>query len=435
MAVSTACYILMAYGLERTSHFWLAGVFVTLFTAYALTGSLLMRLSKDQLTFLTVCAVTFRVIFIASIPALSDDFYRFLWDGRLIVMGMDPYCCTPQQVIAQHEVPGATMLYNMLSHRDTYSTYPPLVQVFSALAAWVGLDHGIRVEVMMLRLPIIFAEIGSIFLLRKILRKMRRPRRYMLLYALNPLVILELTGNLHHEAFVVVFMLICIHMMLSFSWVAAAASHALAVGSKLLPLIYLPAIFYHLRRKHRLAYLATAVFVSAVLIVPLASAGWSEGLGLYFTKLEFNPSIWAVVRTVGWWITGYNIIAFGGPALSLVAAFLIFWISWRSRLQEENVKYLGNLPMTLTWCLTIYLLFATTVHPWYLVPLVPLGIMAGVRFPLVWSGLASLTYLGYTTLGYTHHAWIGLLEYGLLGMYLALEYRRGKLNLPWQVRR
>src|SRR5690606_20489275 len=76
-------YSSFAYGLERTDFIKL----LTLYTALFFLFYKLVNIFKHHVRFLTWIAFGFRSIFIMAIPNLSQDFYRFIWDGRLIVEG------------------------------------------------------------------------------------------------------------------------------------------------------------------------------------------------------------------------------------------------------------------------------------------------------------------------------------------------------------
>jgi len=72
----------------------------------------------------------------------------------------------------------------------------------------------------------------------------------------------------------------------------------------------------------------------------------------------------------------------------------------------------------------VYFLFATTVHPWYLGTLVALATCTTFRFPMVWSGMAVLSYAAYQTPSYQENLWLVALEYGAVLAILATEVRR-----------
>ncbi len=114
----------------------------------------------------------------------------------------------------------------------------------------------------------------------------------------------------------------------------------------------------------------------------------SKSLDLYFRSFEFNASLYYLFREIGTFIMGYNPIATIGPFLGLTSISLILFFSWSPRLKF-------SLPERWLFVLTAYLLCATTVHPWYVVPLIALGSLTSFRFPIVWSAVLPLTYVAY----------------------------------------
>ncbi len=76
---------------------------------------------------------------------------------------------------------------------------------------------------------------------------------------------------------------------------------------------------------------------------------------------------------------------------------------------------------------TIYLFFATTVHPWYLTPLILLSALSGLRFPILWSMLIYLSYYTYITPAYIESQMLIAIEYGLLAIYLIYELLKSEL--------
>jgi hypothetical protein len=80
------------------------------------------------------------------------------------------------------------------------------------------------------------------------------------------------------------------------------------------------------------------------------------------------------------------------------------------------------------WIYGIYLLFTTTLHPWYVIPILVFSIFTTYRFAVLWSFLVFLTYSGYTTSGYTENLWVVGVEY--LSILLYLGYELWKYNAP-----
>ena len=98
---SLAFFTAFAYDLVRTDYIKL----VSLYTALFFLFYKLIQLTKHNLKFLTWIAFMFRAIFILAIPNLSQDFYRFIWDGRMILESFNPYLYTPESFIANGEFP------------------------------------------------------------------------------------------------------------------------------------------------------------------------------------------------------------------------------------------------------------------------------------------------------------------------------------------
>lgn len=422
-ALSASAYGALGFGVTRENHEGLVLCFSVIWGAYAWWIYRLPYLRHIEVIMLVICAMAFRVLFLWTLPGLSDDVYRFLWDARIGLIGANPFAFTPDQAMQSLPVQDADALYPLLNNHTSYSTYPPFTQMLSAAAVWLANDAGLRTEMLLLRIPVLIAELVTIGLLVLILRALGRSGRLALLYALNPLVVLELSANFHHEVYVIVFLMGMIYMALKRRHWLATFGLILAISVKILPLIHVPAWLFRWPRKTAVALGFAILAGSTLVLMPLASAGWSDGLGLYFHRFEFNPSLWAIVREIGYWFIGYNIIGFGGTALALAGGILILLISIREPVSFTTTEGVLKLLRVMVWTWFVYLLCATTVHPWYVVPLVPLGILAGIRFPLVWSALVMLTYFGYRAGGYHHDAWIGLTEYGFLFVFILVEFK------------
>ncbi len=147
------------------------------------------------------------------------------------------------------------------------------------------------------------------------------PARNILLYALNPLVIVELTGNLHFEALMITFVLASVYLLRRQKLVLSGVAMALAVCTKLLPLIFLPLYLRRLGWKTALLFYAAVGAASAALFLPLITpelvTGMRDSVELYFQKFEFNASIYYLIREVGYYQKGYNIIQQAGRWLAI----------------------------------------------------------------------------------------------------------------------
>ncbi|MEM8938139.1 MAG: hypothetical protein AAGC64_02205 [Bacteroidota bacterium] len=403
--------------IERYQSAALLTAFVSSFISYLF---LLQEQKSDRLLF--VFGLLARFVLFFSLPSLSDDVYRFIWDGLLLKNGIHPFSALPESYLAQ-EIPGLDKeLFEKLNSPNYFTIYPPFNQAIFWLS--VNLSTSWLTSVNIMRSILVVADIGSFFLLRKTLEQYKKDKHLAFWYFLNPLVVLELTGNLHFEGLIVFFLLMgALAFEQQRDWLSVSG-FGLAIGTKLLPLIYLPSLFFHgLEMKRWWIAIASAI-LGAMTILPMFNEtlinGMTSSLELYFRKFEFNASLYFIAREIGFLIYGYNNIAKIGPLLSVLSLMSILGVSVVAYLRK------WNLFKSFLFILTIYLFFATIIHPWYIIPLIAFGILSRYRFPILWSFLIFLTYLGYTTSGFELPMWVVFLEYLSVSTFAVIEMRKLK---------
>ncbi|MDP5121895.1 MAG: hypothetical protein NWQ46_09895 [Spirosomaceae bacterium] len=420
LGLSVLLYVVLAYFLERQQILLLLSVWGMLFVGY-------FFLIKEEANYLVFAGVVFRLIWLFATPALSDDFYRFAWDGRLLINDFNPFQYIPADLMQMPKIASqinAEELFQSLNSPNYYSVYPPLNQYLFGLASFIS-GNNLQLNVILLRVIILLAEGGTLWLLHKI-KTEQKLKISIAVYALNPLVIIELTGNLHFEAVVIFFLILTYYLLTTKTalWKPALAL-ASAVCVKMLPLIFLPLIVNKIGWKKGITFGFLVGLFCVLYSFPLLNLeiiqNISVSVNLYFKSFEFNASVYYVVREIGFWIYGYNIIGFAGRALSIIAFLLIMYVSFR--------KSSGSIVLpTAAAILTIYLLFATTVHPWYITPLVLVSCFTNLRYALAWSALIPLTYFSYTTIPYKENLWLVGLEYSVVfGLLIWEIYNKKRL--------
>lgn len=426
-------YWWIGYEIERTQSKTLILVYGSLFLVYGLVVT--RSWNTIQIRWWMGVAVLLRLIFLLSTPVLSDDFFRFVWDGRLLVAGFNPYLYLPSEVVNTPLFSTAnlsTTLYEGLNSPNYFTVYPPLNQLFFGVAAWIGGDN-IQLSVVVMRLIILMAEVGNCWLLSSPQNLGIQPpaKRKIngLAYALNPLVIVELTGNLHFEAVTLFFVLLAIRW-LNRPWgkdsyfIPSAVALGLGASVKLLPLVFLPLLVRRIGWQKAIIYGAIVGATMVGLFLPFLSKSLfinvGKSLDLYFQKFEFNASVYYFLREVGYWITGYNLIQLLGPVLSLITLGTVSWLAFQKRSLAEKMLL----------SLTIYFFLATTVHPWYITTLVALGAITRYWYPVVWSLLLPLTYVAYASSPYQENLRVVGLEYILVfGLFAYEVFLKG---IDWQ---
>ena len=132
--ISAFVYYYIGYPLVRTDVTILISLFAVGFASFY--G--LIQLKKTNFIFLAGIAIVFRLVFLGSIPNLSQDFYRFIWDGRMLVEGWNPYLYLPNDLMASGIAPiaEAQELFNGMGNLSAshYTNYPPINQLCFAIA-------------------------------------------------------------------------------------------------------------------------------------------------------------------------------------------------------------------------------------------------------------------------------------------------------------
>ncbi|MCJ8166680.1 hypothetical protein MKJ04_17675 [Pontibacter sp. E15-1] len=418
MAVSALAYAALAYSTPRADFTQLLALYALVFACY-----LYLINSRLPLWHGIAAALFFRLLFLAAIPALSDDYFRFVWDGSLLHAGLNPYQYTPSAYMEAGMAPVAGItgeLYLQLNSAEYYSVYPPVAQGIFWLA--VKLFPGnLLANIIVMRVVLLLAEAGSVLLLLRLMRKMGLPDKNVLLYALNPLVILELVGNLHFEGLMIFFLLLSLHQLFYQQRLAVSGlAMGLAIGTKLLPLMFLPFLLRKLGLQKFLLFGGVVLLTVIALFYPLVSVAvlrnFFQSLDLYFQRFEFNASVYYLLRWLGFRFAGYNVIHLLGPLLSLATLGGI--VAMASVRKLGSVRRLSGY---MAAALTLYFFLATTVHPWYITTLLALTAMSHFRYAVTWSGLILLSYATYRTSAYTEDLALVALEYTLVFLWLLVE--------------
>ena len=210
--VSLILYWFFAYALERTAYIELLSLYSGLFLVFLL----LMKYASSNYEFITIIAFLFRAVFILAIPNLSQDFYRFIWDGRMILEGINPYLFTPDSYVEMNnfQVQQGELLYEGMGELNGshYTNYPPINQLCFLIAA-VFSGTSILGSAVIFRIIIIAADFGILYFGKQLLQRLNIPVKNIFWYILNPFIIIELTGNLHFEGVMLFFLVWSLYLL------------------------------------------------------------------------------------------------------------------------------------------------------------------------------------------------------------------------------
>ena len=374
-----------------------------------------------------VLAVLARLSLMFDVPRLSDDVFRFLWDGHLLAAGLDPFAQIPAQYLAENgRVAGpaglTTELYFQLNSPHYYTVYPPLTQWMFASAGWLFPEY-LMGGITVLRCWFLLFDGLGLWLLWHLLKHLQVGLHRWLWLALNPLYIVEGVGNLHLEVVMASSLLGALWFWSQQRYWGGTALFAAAVNAKLLPLMLGPFLIRRLGfgRAAGVGIFTLAMTAAGFLLITDGQGiqNLFTSLRLYFQRFEFNASFYYVLRWMGFEWKGYNLIAFWGKWLGRLALVLILALAWWERRRDWR-----SLPGVWIAALTLYLLLATIVHPWYWLPVLALAPFTRLSFPWVASGAVVLSYYAYSQPAFTENPWLIALEYLMIGGAVVYDYRR-----------
>ncbi len=336
-------------------------------------------------------AILARVALLPVAPELSDDVYRYLWDGHLLLEGTNPYAHAPS-----HEALTAlrTSWHPRINHPDVPTIYPPFAQLLFATVAGLG---GTVLAAKLLWLGL---DLGCGLLLHRVAaRTGRRPAQVLTWYLWSPLLIVETAWSAHFDA-------AGLFLMAALLWVATGATRpqarapilggvlALATLVKLAPAALLPPLLRraggHQRGGWRHATWVAVAFATlcAALYLPFTGIGAAlpgpgidavtAGLRTYAAHWSANPGAFALIQA-----------AVGAPstarAIALAATLgVALYVALRR----------FSLERAMLWIVGAGLLLSPTVHPWYVLWALPAAALRNSRPFLLLSGLAFLGYWG-----------------------------------------
>jgi hypothetical protein len=372
IAVSGAAYlaamIVLAVSQARLGtplFFVCAGVGIA---AFAAVLTVVWRAPHDRRRLFLVAvlfAVAFRIPLAAPRVNSDNDMIRYLWDGRVQTLGINPYAVRPADPEVAFTHTDETR--NMPSARAR-TPYPPAAQLFFRLV--VTLQDSSRV----MKLALVLCDLLTILVLWQWLLATGRSEWLALAYAWNPLVVLEVAHSGHIDA-------------LGALWIAAAAfwlarrrtalgtiAFVLAVATKLVPIVLVPLLWR--RISIRDALIGAALFV--LLYLPFAS-----GADVLFAvqnvvqHIRFNGPVFRFFAD----LTSPDAaarIALGAGLLTAV------WCRW---------KLAADDPAAWAWPMAVAIACAPVIYPWYLLYFTPF-LLFPTTLPLIaWSCSVLMTYV------------------------------------------
>lgn len=393
------------------------------FAAYGVAVIGVLRGWCGSLRLVLAIGLLFRVTLLWSDPGLSDDHYRYVWDGRVQLAGINPFLYAPDDEALRHLRDDG---YEGINHKEIPTVYPPLTQLFFRLVCTAS------PTAIAMKVGILLCEAGLVLALVALLRRRHADPRRVLLYVWNPLAIVETAGSGHIDALAV--MLTVLSLCFALAGRRHLAVWALAGGTlaKLIPILLVPVLWRHfglssstsraVRWLHPSGRLPLLWLPLWVVVGYLAYLGPGvqlfEGLKTYASKWRFNDAAFTLLYN---WLRQPE-LAWDDDALMLArqvsAVLLALAVLWTVFRVEDPLQAAFNI-------FGVYLLLSPTLHPWYLIWVLPFLPFFPRPAWLLFSGLVFLAYhvlTKYSIVGlWEEESWTKWGQYGPLYLLLVWD--------------
>jgi len=396
-------------------------IFLGFTFAFILYGLLISKkiLFENSFQTLLFLGLGARMALLPMFPNLSDDIYRFFWDGMLLHQGINPYSVLPSAIVDTLESDQMRIAFDEMNSQSYFTIYPPIAQLIFYTGTFAKTIKGFSI---ILKLIFIVFELFTVYFLLRLCQRFNLHKENVFFYFLNPLVIVEGVGNLHFETVMLSFFIGALYFLSIIRLWSFVTLFVLAVATKLVPLLFGPILFIkHLKLKDTFRALIYGAILTVLIFFPvyfgLQYGNFAESLDLYFRKFEFNASLYYILRKVGFWMFGYNTIQTAGPLLAIVSFLSILYLSFKPKmLKLETILH------TCIWIVSIYLFTATTVHPWYLMTLLLLGVFKPYKYIAVWSYLVVLSYYTYSNTKFEENMALISIEYFIVFALIIIAF-------------
>jgi len=216
------------------------GIIIYLFVLFIYTLGLSIR-KQISTRELKVIIIAVAVILLPSYNAFSYDLFNYIFDARIISFyHLNPYEYKPM------DFPNDPMLSFMRSIHRVYPYGPSWLLITAPLTFLAN-------EIFLLSLAVfktlsVLSYLGTIWLIYKIavILNLKNVNRAIVLFALNPLVLIEALVSSHNEIVMMFLVTIGIYFFLRDKRAISILSMIFSIGVKYSTLVFLPIVFIRL---------------------------------------------------------------------------------------------------------------------------------------------------------------------------------------------
>jgi alpha-1,6-mannosyltransferase len=326
------------------------------------------RLARTPVATVLLLALVLRLLAAIAWPLLEDDHYRYLWDGMRTVTTGNPYTLAPSAFFgATHLSARWQDVLSGINNPDVPTLYGPVMQGLFALAysiapARLGALQGL----------LVLADMGLLL----VLVQHRLPVRWLLAYAVHPLVLKEAIASAHPDGLLALWLVLALLMWQRRCAWGVGLLLGLAVATKVAALVTLPLWLlvggggssFRAQLSWACQLLACMAFALAAVYLPFWFSGGSElqGLAAFGEHWRFNPLAWRLLHT--WLPDGLARVT--AAALVALGVLGLTWHHWwthenKNAHRQAQLRPLWQALPPLDAALALLLLLSPVVNAWY----------------------------------------------------------------------
>jgi hypothetical protein len=358
--------------------FWLMILPIYFIYGLLIINSLRNRLSeKISFFWFIIFGILFRLALLPSEPFLSDDIYRYLWDGKIFAAGINPYKYAPVDIQLQEF--RDQFVFPFLNFPEIATSYPPVSQFMFFI------NHYLGGSVLSWKILLFFSEIILFLVIFRLVQHFKLNKYRLLIYFYNPLLIIETYSNGHLEIIGVLFFWIGVYFFYQHSDGKSIIFFVISIMTKFFPLISsIPFLINKFIRKSTL--LITLCFF---LILPFMIGGILPlpGLFSYINRWEFNGGVYNLaisimnlldVKEYQWMDlifsshleTFYISYAFYYKVCALIILTALIFDQLKKLRTTSGFRSINFIQRSFILTAS-FLLLTPTLHPWYLIWIIP----------------------------------------------------------------
>lgn len=384
-----------------------------LYASARLVPSIPTRYGKAAFGIILAGSLLFRAALISSPPSISTDIYRYVWDGRLINHGINPYRWAPNAECLRYL---RDSIWLVMEYKAYQTIYMPVSQGVFAVANFLFGN-------LLVGYKIIYAlfDMATIGLIVKLLDRFGQPRWKVIWYAWCPLPITEICIAGHQDIVGVFLLTLTVLLATGKRRPELTAVALVAAGfTKGFALVLLPLFARKLGRRFVFAAFWALIVIGMPMWVYLPK--FLYGMRQYLQTVHVNSSIFYWLDQVFAPITSFH-FEFVNKIADAIILTAIFW-SVRKPVQD-NLDLLRRALIVIS----VTLLVVPTLFPWYLLWVLPFAMLLGRRplWAFIYLGLAvNLAYSFYVSMRL--YWWMPLVEYSPFYAILLWQYVAWRLG-------